>query len=169
PLWRRPVTRKRRRYLPQNDQARHQHPQGRDVKQLKVVSSLSEAMRGPLLASAGARVRMAVIAVIGLWLGVLWASLAQPPPAPSGRAAKPATPALRLVVASGQVAPVGGSFDRFDIASQPVVAPVNARGHVAFYASVVRSKAREGIFLSMGSRIAKVAAIGDPVPGGGFL
>ena len=47
---------------------------------------------------------------------------------------------MHLVVASGQPAPSGGAFERFDVASQPVVAPVNAEGHVAFYASVVRSK-----------------------------
>src|SRR5262249_53827751 len=122
-----------------------------------------EAMRGPLLASARVRVIIAAIAVVGLWLGVLWASLARPPPPASDRASKPIPLALRRVVASGQVAPTGGSFDRFDVASQPIIAPPNARGHVAFYSSIVRSKTREGIFLATGSRIVKVAAIGDAV------
>jgi hypothetical protein len=126
-------------------------------------------MRGPLLASARARLRVAGIVVVCLWVGVLWAMLAPLPPAPSDRVTTPIAPALRLVVASGQVAPTGGSFDRFDIASQPIVAPINARGHVAFYSSIVRTKAREGIFLSTGSRIVKVAATGDPVAGGGIL
>jgi hypothetical protein len=76
---------------------------------------------------------------------------------------------MRLVVASGQAAPTGGSFDRFDIASQPIVAPVNVRGHVAFYASVIRSKTAEGIFLATGQHIVKVAVVGDTVPGGGKL
>jgi hypothetical protein len=76
---------------------------------------------------------------------------------------------MRLVVASGQAAPTGGSFDRFDIASQPIVAPVNVRGHVAFYASVIRSKTAEGIFLATGQHFIKVAAVGDAVPGGGKL
>jgi hypothetical protein len=76
---------------------------------------------------------------------------------------------MRLVVASGQAAPTGGSFDRFDIASQPIVAPVNVRGHVAFYASVIRSKTAEGIFLATGQQFIKVAAVGDAVPGGGKL
>src|SRR5262249_3096079 len=76
---------------------------------------------------------------------------------------------LHLVVASGQPVPLGGSFDRFDVASQPIVAPVNARGHVAFYATVVRSRTRSGIFLAAGDRIVKLAAVGDPVPGGGRL
>jgi hypothetical protein len=77
--------------------------------------------------------------------------------------------ALRLVVASGQAAPGGGSFNRFDVSSQPIVAPVNGRGQVAFYASVARAKANEGIFLATASRITKVAAVGDAVPGGGVL
>ena len=111
-----------------------------------------ETMRGPLLASARARVVIAAIAVVGLWLGVLWASLARAPPTANDRASKPITPALQLVVASGQVAPTGGNFDRFDVASQPIVAPPNAHGHVAFYSSIVRSKTREGIFLATGSR-----------------
>ena len=134
-----------------------------------MVGPSPETIRGPLLASARARVVIAAIAVVGLWLGVLWASLARTPPAASDRASKPITPVLQLVVASGQVAPTGGNFDRFDVASQPIVAPPNARGHVAFYSSIVRSKAREGIFLATGSRIMKVAAIGDAVPGGGIL
>jgi hypothetical protein len=123
----------------------------------------------PLLASAAARLRVAGVAVLCLWGAVLWASLAPPPPVAADRPAAPPPASLRLVVASGQAAPGGGSFDRFDIASQPIVAPVNARGHVAFYATTVRTKAREGIFLATGSRIVKVAATGDPVPGGGTL
>jgi hypothetical protein len=76
---------------------------------------------------------------------------------------------LRLVVASGQAAPSGGRFNRFDVSSQPIVAPVNSRGQVAFYASVARAKAAEGIFLATASGIAKAAAVGDAVPGGGVL
>jgi hypothetical protein len=121
-----------------------------------------------LLASAGARLLVAAIAVLCLWCGVLWAYLA-PPPTVSDRRPVRAPPSLHLVVASGQPAPAGGSFDRFDIAAQPIVAPVNARGHVAFYASVVRSKMREGIFLATGRGVVKVAGIGDAVPGAGKL
>jgi hypothetical protein len=130
---------------------------------------LPPPLRGPLLASVRLRLRMAGVAVVGLWAGVLWATLARPPPAAPDKATAPIAPALQLIVASGQVAPTGGSFDRFDVASQPIVAPVNARGHVAFYASIIRGKTREGIFLTMGSRTVKVAAIGDAVPGGGVL
>jgi hypothetical protein len=77
--------------------------------------------------------------------------------------------ALRAVVWSGLAAPGGGRFDRFDVTSQPVVAPVNARGQVAFYATVLRAPAREGIFLAEAGRVTKVAAFGDNLPGGGTL
>jgi hypothetical protein len=124
---------------------------------------------GPLLASARSRLAVAGAAVLCLWLAVLWASLSEP----TRKAAAPSTPqvvnTLRLVVASGQAAPGGGSFDRFDVGSQPIVAPVNSRGQVAFYASVARAKAAEGIFLATVSGITKAAAVGDTVPGGGVL
>jgi len=42
-------------------------------------------------------------------------------------------------------------------------------GQVAFYATLVRVKATEGIFLATGARIEKVAAVADAVPGGGTL
>ena len=76
---------------------------------------------------------------------------------------------MRAVVRSGLAAPGGGSFDRFDVASQPVVAPVNARGQVAFYATVLRAPGREGIFLAEAGRVTKVAAFGDALPGGGTI
>ena len=81
----------------------------------------------------------------------------------------PESGALRAVVRSGLAAPGGGRFDRFDVTAQPIVAPVNARGQVAFYATVLRAPAREGIFLAEGGRVTKVAAFGDAVPGGGTL
>jgi hypothetical protein len=123
---------------------------------------------GPLLASALSRLTVAGAAVLCLWILVLWASLSEPTrkAAPS---ASQAVQTLRLVVASGQAAPGGGSFNRFDVSSQPIVAPVNRRGQVAFYASVARAKAAEGIFLATVSGITKAAAVGDPVPGGGVL
>lgn len=125
---------------------------------------------GLLLAGARARLQIAGIAVIGLWAAVIWAILANSPAPPgANQPAAPVASSLQLVVAAGQAAPTGGDFDRFDVNSQPIVAPVNAGGHVAFYASVVRSKATEGIFLSRGARIAKIAAVGDAVPGGGTL
>jgi hypothetical protein len=127
------------------------------------------SIRGPLLANAATRVLIAAIAVLYLWGAVLWAYLAPPPLTTGERRAQQGPPGLHLVVASGQPAPSGGNFDRFDVASQPIVAPVNARGHVAFYASVLRSKTTEGIFLATGNRVAKLVGIGDLVPGGGKL
>jgi hypothetical protein len=35
---------------------------------------------------------------------------------------------LRLVVAAGQPSPTGGDFNRFDVTTQPIVAPVTYRG-----------------------------------------
>ena len=124
---------------------------------------------GPLLASASSRLTIAGAAILLLWIAVLWASLSEPTRKAALQNAAPEVPALRLVVASGQAAPSGGRFDRFDVSSQPIVAPVNGRGQVAFYASVARAKATEGIFLATASRVTKAAAVGDAVPGGGVL
>jgi hypothetical protein len=66
-------------------------------------------------------------------------------------------------------APGGGRFDRFDVTAQPIVAPVNGRGQVAFYATVLHAPAREGIFLAEKEHVTKVAAFGDSLPGGGTL
>src|SRR3954452_6540301 len=124
---------------------------------------------GPLLASSRSRLAVAAAATLLLWIAVLWASLSEP----LGKAARAPAPAvahtLNLVVASGQPAPTGGKFDRFDVGSQPIVAPVNNSGQIAFYASVARAKVAEGIFVATASGIAKAAAIGDAVPGGGML
>jgi hypothetical protein len=112
--------------------------------------------------------QIAALAVVILWAAVLWAVLAPDVP-PAGEPAAAQPKAMRLVVAAGQPAPGGGAFERFDVAAQPVAAPVNAEGRVAFYASLVRTNAREGIFLSTATRLLKVAALGDAVPGGGTL
>jgi hypothetical protein len=135
---------------------------------LTVPISEPAPLDGLLLASARARLRIAAVAVVCLWGAVIWALVSRSTE-PTQRVSAPMASSLHLVVASGQPAPGGGSFDRFDVTSQPIVAPVNASGHVAFYATVVRSKATEGIFLSRGSRIQKLAAVGDAVPGGGVL
>src|SRR5260221_2727652 len=124
---------------------------------------------GPLLASARARLAIAGAAILLLWIAVLCASLSEPTRKAALQNAAPEVHALRLVVASGQAAPGGGSFNRFDVSSQPIVAPVNNRGQIAFYASVARAKATEGIFLATVSGITKAAAVGDAVPGGGVL
>jgi hypothetical protein len=138
-----------------------------------------------LLAAAWQRLLVAGLAVAALWAAVLWVAPSTPttaPAQPSVRvAAQPTagavsdTGVLRAVVRSGQAAPGGGRFDRFDVTSQPIVAPINARGQVAFYATVLRAPAREGIFLAEAGRVTeawrvtKVAAFGDAVPGGGTL
>ena len=132
-----------------------------------------------LLVAAWRRLLVAGVALAGLWTAVLWVAPSTPstaPAPPSLRvAAQPTavpvskTGALRAVVRSGLAAPGGGRFDRFDVTSQPIVAPVNARGQVAFYATVLRAPAREGIFLAEAGHVTKVAAFGDSVPGGGTL
>lgn len=78
-------------------------------------------------------------------------------------------PVIRRVAAAGQAAPGGGTFERFSVESLPVVAPVNDRGQIAFFATLLRSAAAEGIFLASGSAITRVAVDGDPAPGGGTL
>ena len=76
---------------------------------------------------------------------------------------------LRAVGPIRQAAPGGGSFDRFDVAAQPIVAPVNARGQVAFYATVLHAPGTRGHLPRRAGRVTKVAAFGDAVPGGGTL
>ncbi|MBV9201013.1 MAG: hypothetical protein JO320_16190 [Alphaproteobacteria bacterium] len=132
-----------------------------------------------LLVAAWRRLWVAGVAVAGLWGAVLWVApstpsttLAQPPQLVA--AAPPAVPTaatgvLRAVVQSGEPAPGGGRFDRFDVTAQPILAPVNARGQVAFYATVLHGPAREGIFLADAGQVTKVAAFGDSLPGGGTL
>jgi len=132
-----------------------------------------------LLVAAWRRLLVAGVAVAGLWAAVLWVAPSTPstaPAQPSLRVAAPPTAEpistggpLRAVVRSGQAAPGGGRFDRFDITAQPIVAPVNARGQITFYATVLHAPAREGIFLAEGGHVTKVAAFGDNLPGGGTL
>jgi hypothetical protein len=132
-----------------------------------------------LLVAAWRRLLVAGVAVAGLWAAVLWVAPSTPsttPAQPSVRVAMrpPAVPAattgaLRAVIQSGAAAPGGGRFDRFDVTAQPIVAPVNARGQVAFYATVLHGPAREGIFLADAGQVTKVAAFGDSLPGGGTL
>jgi hypothetical protein len=77
--------------------------------------------------------------------------------------------AVRTVVSAGQAAPGGGVFEHFSVESQPVVAPPNARGEVAFFASLLRGTGSEGLFLATARGIVKVAVEGDRAPGGGAL
>jgi len=77
--------------------------------------------------------------------------------------------ALRAVVSAGQPAPGGGTFEHFSVESQPVVAPPNSRGDVAFFATLLRGAGSEGIFLATARGIRKVVVEGDRAPGGGTL
>jgi hypothetical protein len=131
-----------------------------------------------LLAAAWRRVLIACVPVAALWAAVLFVAPSAPSTAPAQPSVKvtaataapiPDRGVLRAVVRSGLAAPGGGSFDRFGASGQPVVAPVNVRGQVAFYATVLRAPGREGIFIADAGRVTKVAAYGDAVPGGGTL
>jgi len=74
---------------------------------------------------------------------------------------------LERVAVAGQAAAGGGTFEHFGVEALPVVAPVNARGEVAFFASLLRGRASEGFFLAAGPRVTRVALEGDAAPGGG--
>jgi hypothetical protein len=76
---------------------------------------------------------------------------------------------IRRIAVTGQAAPNGGAFDRFSVESLPIVAPINGKGQVAFFASVVRGRASEGFFLSTATRVSKLVADGDAAPGGGVF
>ena len=76
---------------------------------------------------------------------------------------------LRRIASTGQAAPGGGAFDRFSVESLPIVAPINSKGQVAFFASIVRGRATEGFYLSTGTRLSKLVADGDSTPGGGVF
>jgi hypothetical protein len=118
-----------------------------------------------ILAGARRRVAWALLPVGLLWLGVLWAAVGGRAPG-TAVVAPPAASVLQTVVASGDVSPVDGNFDRFDVEGRVVAASANRRGEVLFFATLLRSKAAEGWFLSSPGRIVKLAVVGDPVPGG---
>jgi hypothetical protein len=132
-----------------------------------------------LLAAAWRRLLVAALAVAGLWAAVLWVAPRTPSTAPAQPAVRVAVRqgppllsrarSLRLVVRAGLAAPGGGRFDRFAVAMQPIAAPVNGQGQVAFYATLVHAAAREGIFLTDAGQATKVAATGDNLPGGGSV
>ena len=76
---------------------------------------------------------------------------------------------LQPVARAGDGAPGGGQFDRFGNENQPIVAPVNGRGEVAFFATLSRGKSDEGLFLRQGARVVAVALEGLMVQGAGRL
>jgi hypothetical protein len=132
-----------------------------------------------LLVAAWRRLAIAGVAVAALWAAVLWVAPSTPSTSPSQPSVRVAEPTRRApvsaigplypVVRSGLAAPGGGRFDRFEVTGQPIVAPVNGRGQVAFYATVLHALAREGIFLADAGEVTKLAAFGDGVPAGGTL
>jgi hypothetical protein len=74
---------------------------------------------------------------------------------------------IRAVALAGDRAPGGGTFEHFGVEALPIVAPVNTKGQIAFFASLLRSTASEAFFLAGKGRTIRVVAEGDPVPGGG--
>src|SRR5919204_1322711 len=74
---------------------------------------------------------------------------------------------IRAVALAGDPAPGGGTFEHFGVEALPIVAPVNTKGQVAFFATLLRSTASEAFFLAGKSRTIRVVAEGDRVPGGG--
>ena len=107
-------------------------------------AAMSQARPDPLLTSARSRLQIAALVVVALWSAVLWAALAPDAPPGSEPLARAQPKAMRLLVAAGEPAPGGGAFERFDVAAQPVAAPVNAEGRVAFYASLVAQQCPRG-------------------------
>jgi hypothetical protein len=76
---------------------------------------------------------------------------------------------LERVAVTGDAAPGGGAFDRFGAEATPIVAPVNGRGDVAFFATIVRGGTDEGLFRWSRGRLTAVAREGDRVAGVGKL
>src|SRR5690242_20278752 len=113
-------------------------------------------------APAGVRRSLIILATLAAFF--LNASDRRPP----GETALPTAPGavLQQLVSSGQTAPVGGSFDRFELAGQAIPAPSNRNGAVAFFASLIRSEADEGLFIAVGDHIGKISAVGDVIPSG---
>src|SRR5919108_677945 len=74
---------------------------------------------------------------------------------------------IRAVALAGDPAPGGGTFEHFGVEALPIVAPVNTKGQVAFFATLLRSTASEAFFLAGKSRTIRVVAEGDRAPAGG--
>jgi hypothetical protein len=77
--------------------------------------------------------------------------------------------ALEPVARTGEAAPGGGQFDRFGNETEPIVAPVNGRGEVAFFATLTRGGSDEGLFLRQGGRVLVIAREGQVVAGAGRI
>ena len=75
---------------------------------------------------------------------------------------------LRKIVAANDPAPIGGTFTGFGGCCYESHLALNDNGDVSFYAWLNNSSL-QGIFLSSGGTIRKVAVLGDSAPGGGTL
>jgi hypothetical protein len=98
-----------------------------------------------------------------------WLLLSTLAPSPGAGAHASEAYVLRPLARTGDAVPGGGSFNRFGQEALPIVAPVNARGDVAFFATLSRGASDEGIFLQRSGRIVTVAREGDRVAGVGRL
>jgi hypothetical protein len=136
---------------------------------------------GSILGPTSRRLGLALVAIGALWAGVLWVTLTPPqeaaPSVSSRVAARPATPplqsaapvprrlGLRALAVSGEPVGLNGSFDRFGVEAQTMVLTANNRGETAFYSTIRRNQAEEGLFLARAEgKIAPIAVAGDPVP-----
>lgn len=127
---------------------------------------------------------MALVAIGVLWAGVLWVSLTPPRealPAPVASASspvagkeqspkpQPVTPVLqqvglRALAVTGEAVDLKGTFDRFGLDLSTMVLATNNRRETAFYSTLRRSQAEEGMFLAHADgKIVPIAVAGDPV------
>ena len=126
---------------------------------------------------------MALVAIGVLWAGVLWVALTPPAepglasassrevagpsqtPQPEAAAPVPQQVGLRALAMADEPVGLNGSFDRFGLQVQTMVLASNNRGETAFYATIRRSQAEEGMFLAKADgKITPIAVAGDPVP-----
>jgi len=126
---------------------------------------------------------MALVAMTALWAGVVWVLLTPPRQGelasapsrdtaiavqtPQQETAAPVSQRIGLRALAMADEPVGlnGSFDRFGLQVMTMVLGSNNRGETAFYATIRRSQAEEGIFLAKADgKITPIAVAGDPVP-----
>jgi hypothetical protein len=135
-----------------------------------------------ILGPTSRRLGLALVAIGVLWAGVLWVTLTPPQEAePSASAASkaaaltasppsqsaapvPQRVGLRALAVTGEPFGLNGSFDRFGVEAQTMVVAANDRGETAFYSTIRRSQAEEGMFLAKADgKIVPIAVAGDPV------
>src|SRR5262252_5297364 len=136
-----------------------------------------------ILGPTSRRLVMALVAMTALWAGVVWVLLTPPRQGelasapsrdtaiavqtPQQETAAPVSQRIGLRALAMADEPVGlnGSFDRFGLQVMTMVLGSNNRGETAFYATIRRSQAEEGIFLAKADgKITPIAVAGDPVP-----